>query len=207
MMNFDSILKKIMESPLASGAAGGLLSGGLIGALGNKHARKALGGAAKLGGAAAVGALALAALQRYQAQQAGAQPIAGSPAPVALTPPALEREAAIVVQAMLSAAHADGAMDATERARIGERLRAAGLDDAEFDYVMTGLNAAADPHRIAALAQSEAEAAEIYAASLLVLDVDHWAEQAYLRELKSALKLPEALAVMLEAEVKAPTPL
>ena len=204
-MNFDQVLKKILASPLASGAAGGLLSGGLIGALGNKQARKALGGATKLGGAAAVGALALAALQRYQAQQAGTQQPPAAAGLHTVSAPALEREASLVVQAMLSAAHADGAMDAAERARIAERLRAAGLDDTEFDYVMSALNGAADPYRIAALAQSETEAAEIYAASLLALDVDHWAEQAYLRELKSALKLPEALASMLEAEVKAPT--
>ena len=205
-MNFEQVLKKILSSPLASGAAGGLLSGGLIGALGNKQARKALGGAAKLGGAAAVGALALAALQRYQAQQAGAPLPPASAGPLAVSAPALEREASLVVQAMLSAAHADGSMDASERARIAERLRAAGFDDAEFDYVMSTLNGAADPHRIAALAQNETEAAEIYAASLLAVDVDHWAEQAYLRELKSGLKLPEALAAMLEAEVKTSTP-
>ncbi len=202
-MNFDSVLKKLLASPLASGAAGGLLSGGLIGALGNKQARKALGGAAKLGGAAAVGALALAALQRYQAQQQEpAQTEFAQARQLTAFPPTLEREAALVVQAMISAAHADGAMDAAERARIGDRLRAAGLDDAEFDYVMTQFNAPADPHRVAALAQSEADAAEIYAASLLALDVDHWAEQAYLRELKSALNLPDALAGMVEAEIK-----
>lgn len=200
-MNFDDILKKLLASPMAGGVAGGLLSGGLLGALGNKHARKALGGAAKFGGAAAIGAVALAALQRYQAQQqAGAQ--AAPAAPRGL--PQLERDASIVVQAMISAARADGMLDDIERARIGERLRDAGLGATEFDYVMAEFNAPADPHRIAALAQSEAEAAEIYAASLLALDVDHWAEQAYLQELKRALKLPDALAGMLEAEVKAP---
>lgn len=204
-MNFDSLLKKLLDSPLAGGAAGGLLSGGLIGALGNKQARKALGGAAKLGGAAAIGALAYAALQRYQAQQQAA-PTAALPAtraPAAL-PAQLEREASIVVQAMLSAAHADGALDARERERIADRLRETGLEAAELDYVLVQFAAAADPHRIAGLAQSETEAAEIYAASLLAIDVDHWAEQAYLRELKTALKLPDALAGMLETEVKAP---
>lgn len=202
-MKFDSLLKKLLDSPLAGGAAGGLLSGGLIGALGNKQARKTLGGAAKLGGAAAIGALAYAALQRYQAQQ---QAAASAPAirAASAVPAQLEREASLVVQAMISAAHADGALDARERERIGERLRDAGLEAAELDYVLAQFAAAADPHRIAALAQSQAEAAEIYAASLLAIDVDHWAEQAYLRELKTALKLPDALAGMLETEVKAP---
>lgn len=203
-MKFDSLLKKLLDSPLAGGAAGGLLSGGLIGALGNKQARKALGGAAKLGGAAAIGALAYAALQRYQAQQQAAETAATTGGAPSAPPAQLEREASLVVQAMISAAHADGALDARERERIGERLRDAGLEGAELDYVLAQFAAAADPHRIAALAQSQTEAAEIYAASLLAIDVDHWAEQAYLRELKTALKLPDALAGMLETEVKAP---
>ncbi len=200
-MNFDSVLKKLLASPLAGGAAGGLLSGGLIGALGNKRARKALGGAVKLGGAAAVGALAYAALQRYREQQAGTP----AAAPVPLAPPLLEREAAMIVQAMLSAARADGAVDADEHARIELRLQETGLDATERDYVLKQFEAPADPHRIAALAQTETEAAEIYAASLLAIDVDHWAEQAYLRELQAALKLPDALTGILETEVKAPS--
>ena len=198
------MLKKLLDSPLAAGAAGGLLSSGVLGALGNKGARKALGGAAKLGGAAAVGALALAALQRNHAQQQVSAPTqSGTPAQASATRalPALEREASLVVQAMISAARADGTLDAAERERIGERLRAAGLDSTEFDYVMAQFDAPAGPHRVAALAQSETEAAEIYAASLLALDVDHWAEQAYLAELKRALRLPDAMAGMLEAEV------
>lgn len=202
-MNFDGILKKLLDSPMAGGAAGGLISGGLITALGNKKARKALGGAVQLGGVAAIGALAYAALQRYQAQQqAAATPAATmATAPRALSAQ-LEREASIVVQAMISAAHADGAFDASERERVAARLTESGFAAEEFDYVMQQFDTASDPHRIAALAQSETEAAEIYAATLLAIDVDHWAEQAYLRELKTALKLPDALAGMLETEVK-----
>lgn len=204
-MNFEQILKKVLDSPLAGGAAGGLLSGGLIGALGSKQARRTLGGAAKLGGVAAIGALAYAALQRYQAQQADPAAAGTGASPPAALPARLEREASIVVQAMISAAQADGALDGGERARIGARLQEAGLAAAELDALLAQFATAADPHRIAALAQSEAEAAEIYAASLLAIDVDHWAEQAYLRELKTALKLPDALAGLLEAEVRTPT--
>jgi uncharacterized membrane protein YebE (DUF533 family) len=199
-MNFDKLLSRVLDSPLAGGAAGGLLSGGLVTALGNKQARKALGSAAKLGGVAAIGALAYAALQRYQAQQAAATaaPVT-APSP---SPSGLQREAAMLVQAMISAARADGTLDETERGRIGARLREFGLAPADFDAVMREWDAPSDPHRIASLAQSEAEAAEVYAASLLAIETDHWAEQAYLRELKTALGLPAELTGMLEEDVR-----
>jgi len=199
-MNLDKLLSSLLNSPLAGGAAGGLLSGGLVSALGNKSARKALGGAAKLGGVAAIGALAYAAVQRYQSQQA-ASPATPAAAP-ALAAPRLEREAAMLVQAMISAARADGALDESERGQISARLRESGIAAADLDAVMREWDAPSDPHRIASLAQTEAEGAEIYAASLLAIEIDHWAEQAYLRELKTALALPEELAGILEAEVK-----
>ncbi len=199
-MNFDKLLSRLLDSPLAGGAAGGLLSGGLVTALGSKNGRKALGSAAKLGGVAAIGALAYAALQRYQAQQAAPAPTP-TPAPPQ-SASVLQREAAMLVQAMISAARADGALDEGERARIGARLREFGFASADFDAVMRQWDAPSDPHRIASLARSEAEAAEVYAASLLAIEIDHWAEQAYLRELKTALGLPEQLTGMLEADVR-----
>jgi len=199
-MNLDKLLSNLLNSPLASGAAGGLLSGGLVSALGSKDARKALGSAARLGGVAAIGALAYAALQRYQSQQAAPQQAAPAPA-APLAAPTLEREAAMLVQAMISAARADGTLDAAEREQISARLREFGVAPGDLDVVMGQWDAPSDPHRIASLARSEAESAEVYAASLLAIEADHWAEQAYLRELRTALKLPEALAGMLEAEV------
>jgi len=199
-MNLDKLLSKLLDSPLAGGAAGGLLSGGLVTALGSKGGRKVLGSAAKLGGVAAVGALAYAALQRYQAQQSA--PTTTPAAPPALSAPALAREAAMVVQAMISAARADGALDVAERERIAARLPELGIAPGDLDAVMREWDAPSDPHRIASLARSEAEAAEVYAASLLAIELDHWAEQAYLRELKTALRLPDELSGMLEAEVR-----
>ena len=57
----------------------------------------------------------------------------------------------------------------------------------------------ADPHRIAGLARSPQEASEIYLASVLAIEPDHWAEQAYLEALRKALKIEPELARQLEA--------
>ncbi len=208
-MNLETLLSKVLSNPAISGAGGGLLAGGLMTALGNKQARHFLGGATKLGAAAAVGALAVEALRRYRARETdpGATKTMAAPR-LALSSvaseqaqvidPALER----MVIAMLSAARADGELDAEETARIEERLATIEVDAGVRAHALAVLDQPADPYRVAKLAENENQAAELYLASLCAIKTDHWAETAYLKELQSALRLPQALVDELTASLQ-----
>ncbi len=198
-MALDKILSQVMSSPLARGAAGGLLSSGLLAALTNKHGRKLLGGTAKLGAAAAVGALAVEALRRYQAR--ASEPITTSPV-LDTPPPTLNATQERVLLAMLSAVKADGAIDEVERARIAEHLAQEGITAARGERLLATLERTSDPHSIARLASDESSAVELYTASVLVMDPDHWAEQAYLRELAQALKLAPELVAEISSTIR-----
>lgn len=69
MINIDKILGQILNSSQGKTLAGGLLVGGLAGALTGKAGQKMASTALKLGGAAAVAGLAYSAYQRYRATQ------------------------------------------------------------------------------------------------------------------------------------------
>jgi len=199
------------------GLAGGALAGGLVSVLlGSKGARKLGGKALTYGGLAVVGALAYSAYRNWQAQQAG-QP---APAPVqagqplALPPPETpfhpahapggENALALtLLHAMIAAAKADGHVDADERARIVGRLDDIGLSAEDRDFLEEELAAPVDIDRLVREATTPAVAAEIYAASLLVITPDNPAEQAYLQLLAARLGLDPGLKVELEKAVAA----
>ncbi len=201
------------------GLAGGALAGGLVSVLlGSKGARKLGGKALTYGGLAVVGALAYSAYRNWQAQQSG-QPV---PAPVqagqplALPPPETPFHPAhapggegtlalTLLHAMIAAAKADGHVDADERARIVGRLDDIGLSAEDRDFLEEELAAPIDIERLVREATTPAVAAEIYAASLLVITPDHPAEQAYLQLLAARLGLDPGLKLELEKAVAAAT--
>ncbi len=104
-----------------------------------------------------------------------------------------------LLQAMISAARADGTLDADEQERIQSQLARAELAAEEKAHLFDLMNQPADPHRIARLARTPEEGAELYLASVLAIEPDHWAEQAYLNTLRDALALSPDLARELEA--------
>ena len=199
------------------GAGGGALAGGLAAILlGTKTGRKLGGEALKLGGMAAVGALAYKA---YRDWQAGKQPaLAGSQqpaqqAPVPMLPapsgtpfnPSTPNEqqalARHLLRAMIAAAKADGHVDAQEQARIFAEMDKLPLAADDKAFVMDELRAKLDIDAVAGAASTPEEAAEIYAASLLAIDVDNAAERGYLSMLAARLKLDDALIAHLQQNV------
>jgi uncharacterized membrane protein YebE (DUF533 family) len=171
--------------------AGGL--GALVGAVlggGGGAAKGAVGG----GAMAILGTLALTALKNYQAGATGAAAAApmGEAAPVApeevqaLTDPATER---LVLRAMISAAKADGQVDQKEMQAIAGKISGDGVTDAERQFVIEEMTRPLDVHALAAEVNSPAVAAEIYAASILAIDIDSEAERQYLRDLARATGL------------------
>ena len=83
----------------------------------------------------------------------------------------------------------------------GELLKLTG--DAELQHwLQAELNKPLDPAEIARAASSPEMAAEMYVASVLMVDEEHFMERAYLEELARQLKLDPALKVELEAQVR-----
>ena len=186
--------------------------------LGTKTGRKLGGEALKLGGMAAVGALAYKAYRDWQAGKQAApataqpsqQPVPMLPAPSG-TPfnpssdAGQQTLARHLLRAMIAAAKADGHVDAQEQARIFAEMDKLPLSADDKAFVMDELRAKLDVDAVAGAAATPEEAAEIYAASLLSIDVDNAAERGYLAMLAARLKLDDALVAHLHGNVAAAT--
>lgn len=182
------------------GLAVGALAGGLLGLLvGTETGRKVGGGALKLGSLAALGGLAWKAYQSYQSGSTGAVAPAAPPV-VAASAEAQQKLAAASIIAMIQAAKADGHVDDRERAAILSRVGP--VEAAAKAFLDTELASPLDLDRVASLASSPAEAAHLYAASLLAIDPDQTAEKAYLDALAGKLGLDPGLVAEITAQVK-----
>ncbi len=188
----------------------GAIAGGVLGVLMSGNARKLVGTGVQVGGAALVGALAYRAYQDWKDGKS-ADTAPGAPAALAPPTPAFmpDTEAGIenlslrLVQAMVAATKADGHVTTAERARIMGQLPNLGLGDDAQALIAAEIDAPFDVNRIAALATTEAEAAEIYAASLLVIDPEAPAEKGYLAMLAARLGLDAGLVAHLHAKAAA----
>jgi uncharacterized membrane protein YebE (DUF533 family) len=195
-------------SVAVGGAAGGLL-GLLVGGKKKGH----LGGAFSHGGAAMLGALASRAYENWQQGKAPAQaPVAALPEAERVPQRFLPAAAAgadgqpfelSLVRAMIAAAKADGHIDEAERRHIFERVETLGLDAEGKAFVFDALAGQAGVSEIAALAATPEQAAEIYLASRLAVDIGQPEERAWLEALAGRLRLPEGLAAHLDRQVEA----
>ncbi|MFZ5690868.1 MAG: tellurite resistance TerB family protein [Pseudomonadota bacterium] len=200
------------------GIGGGAVAGGLAALLmGSKSGRKMAGTALQLGGMAVVGALAYKAYRDWQTGKTVTQstvPVAGPsplPAPPADTPfaPAQEAEQQSLgrhlLRAMIAAAKADGHIDAKEQAAIFAEMDKLPLDTDDKAFVMDELRKPLDVDAVAGAARCPEEAASIYTASLLAIDIDNPSERAYLGLLAARLNLDDALVKHLHATVEGAT--
>lgn len=198
------------------GAGGGALAGGLAALLlGTKTGRKIGGEALKLGGMAAVGALAYKAYRDWQSgKEAAIAPATQQPSVPMLPPPSgtpfnpssesgQQRLARHLLRAMIAAAKADGHIDAQEQARIFAEMDKLPFAADDKAFVMDELRAKLDIDAVAGAAENPEEAAEIYTASLLAIDIDNAAERGYLAMLAARLKLDDALVAHLQQTVAA----
>ena len=188
---------------LLSGAGGGAMAAGVMGLLlGNRKARKLGGKVITYGGLTALGVLAYKAYGNWQAQQ-GQAATQATPMTIDRLPPAqAEEHSRGILKALIAAAKADGHVDARERQLIEEEV-AKLTDDPELQrWLDAELNKPLDPVAVAAEATSPEMAAEMYLASVLLVDEEHFMERAYLDELARQLKLDAALKAELEAQVR-----
>lgn len=187
---------------LLGGAGGGALAAGAMGLLlGNKKARKFGGKALTYGGLAALGVIAYKAYGNWQAQQASAP--RGEPQTIDRLPAAqVELHSQAILKALVAAAKADGHVDERERALIeGEFVK---LDnDRELQqWLHAELNKPLDPADVARAASTPEMAAEMYIASVMLVDEESFMEKSYLDELARQLKLEPGLKAELEKQVR-----
>lgn len=184
----------------------GAIAGGLLGVLLTGGGRRLLGTGAKIGASALIGGLAY---QAYQDWKNGKQPAAAAPealpAPEGSAfrptdPAAANALAEKLLRAMVSAAKADGHVSDDERTRIDGALQKLGLESEAEAMIRSELDAPLDVRRVAAMATTDAEKAEIYAATLLVVDEQSLEEKGYLAMLAAAMNLDGELVKHLHAK-------
>lgn len=183
------------QSALGKGA----IAGGLLGVLFTSGGRRLIGTGAKVGGAALIGGLAYKAYQDWKAgKPIGVEPVGELPSPEGTVFMPQDETAANalaekLLRAMVAVAKADGHVTPEERALIDGALGKMGLETGAAQMISAELDAPLDVRRIAGMAGSAEEAAEIYAASLLVANEQSLEEKGYLAMLAAALNLEDDL--------------
>jgi len=176
------------QENLALGAFGALLGSVLGGGTGS--VKGAIGG----GALAMLGALAYNALKGTP-QETKEVPLGLKAPATAAEKEQMEDQAGLVIKAMINAAKADGQIDRDEVQRIIGKLGEAGLDQKTRDFVLAEMNKPMDTEELVAAAKGNPQlAAQVYAASLLGVEVDTPGERAYLEDLAKRLGLvPQAV--------------
>ncbi len=171
-------------------AVGGLaaLAGALLGG-GGDAVKGALGG----GLLAVLGGLAMNALKNQGApgsgQAFGAAPLGLRAPETASEEAVLEQRALVLIRAMVSAAKADGEIDAAERGRIAGQVKDSGAGAEALEFLLAEMQKPQDVAGLVAQVRGPEEAVEVYAASLLAIEVDTAAEREYLARLARSLGL------------------
>ena len=187
---------------LLSGAGGGAWAAGAMGLLlGSKKARNVGGKVAVYGGLAALGVLAYKAYGNWNAQKGTAPQ--GEPQTLDRLPPAqVELHSQAILKALVAAAKADGHIDDRERQLIEGEFTKLDNDQELQHWLHAELNKPLDPADVARAASTPEMAAEMYIASVMLVDEESFMEKSYLDELARQLKLEPGLKVELEKQVR-----
>ncbi len=208
---------QILDTPgkkLAAGGAGAAL-------LFTETGRDIAGAALKFGGIAALAGLAYQAWQKHRDEQdrgeqdgevpshsASSQPLASrnippntlgtEPPPLPASyapsdPAAQETLARTIMVAMVTAAKADGAVDADEQSNILNHATELKLDGEEQDFLFAELGKPFDMEPVVQSARTPEIAAEVYAASVIAVGTPSPAEGHYLKRLAGRLSLPDGV--------------
>jgi len=187
-------------NPLAIGGLAAL-AGSLLGG-GRSSVKGAVGG----GALALLGSLALNALKNLNTQTADQEALSAAELPVELRDPVnaveeseLQSKAALILRAMINAAKADGQISDAEIQRILGKIEEGGVSAEERTFVQNEMRRPLDLDNLIREVSSPQVAAEVYAASLLAIEVDTPAERDYLRRLAHGLGLDEGVVQRLHA--------
>lgn len=174
---------------LGGGGVLGSVLGGLLG--GGRGGGAGLGGMA---GSALISVLASALLNRGGGAQAAVPAQDMMATPVEADPEHAQRNALLLIRAMIAAAKADGQIDAEEQRRIVGKLKEAGADAEACAFVEREIAQPSSLDALVAAVPDAMTAAQVYMASLFAINVDTPAEKAYLAALAKRLGLPEMSA-------------
>ncbi|MNH11868.1 Inner membrane protein YebE [compost metagenome] len=145
--------------------------------------------------------IAYKAYGNWQAKQGAA--VQGEPQTLDRLPPAqAEQHSQAILKALVAAAKSDGHVDERERALIEGEFVKLSSDQELQHWLHAELNKPLDPADVARAASTPEMAAEMYIASVMLVDEEHFMERAYLDELARQLKLDPALKSELENQVK-----
>ncbi|NLF53763.1 MAG: tellurite resistance TerB family protein [Thauera phenolivorans] len=189
--------------PEATGGGLGDLLGGLLGGGASTGSSSARSSALGKTGMAILATIAMAALKNRMtggARSANLTPELQQEASRLTTPGAEE----LVLRAMISAAKADSKVDEAEVQRLVGRIDDDGVSAEEKEFLMQELRKPLDIRALVADVNSPALAAEVYAASLLAIDVDTQAEADYLRTLAAELGLDDETVAQIHELTGAP---
>ncbi len=226
MFDAKRLLDQLAGSGAAGGFAGGLAGGALASALMGKKGRKLTKSAVKVGGLALVGGLAYKAWQNHKqgAAASAAAPAASAATATGMTAPPVEdvpqgtgflpapgdeagaqQLSQLMVRAMISAAKADGQVDTRESGMILQQVNSLPLDDEAKAFLFAEYSRPLDIEGLVAAVDSPEHAAEVYAASALVIHPASPAERFYLDSLARGLGLEAGLVRQLESAVASST--
>ncbi len=200
----EQVQEYMRENKLEAGAIlGGL--GALI--LGTQTGRSIAVGAAKLGALALIGGLAYKAYQNYQEGRPLITERSTLPEPApsgsGFDEASISNEATIsYIRAMITAAAADGRLDANEQQRIIGSLKDQGLDAGAEEFLARELNNPASIESLVRSASSPQEKIQLYTAARIAIEPDTAAEQNFLAILANDLGLDPELVQHVNASAR-----
>lgn len=107
-----------------------------------------------------------------------------------------------LIRAMIASAYADGILDGNEREGILARLEDVNLSNEERQFITRELLSPANMDDIVKEANTPELAQQVYAVSLLAIDVDTETERHYLKTLASKLNLDGDTVRQIHAELE-----
>ena len=110
-------------------------------------------------------------------------------------------DATLLIRAMIAAANADGAIDPQERERILGKLETLQLSEEEHAFLDREFLSPADLDGIVRGVKTREMAQQVYAVSLLAIDVDTEAEREYMATLARNLGLDDSNVKRIQTEL------
>lgn len=210
MIDAKRLLDQLVGSGAAGGFAGGLAGGALANILAGKKGKKLAGSALKLGGLALVGGLAYKAWQNYQqgASASSGGGIETPPAGGAFLPEANDARGTsalsmLLARSMIAAAKADGHINTQESQAILNQINGLDLPAEDKAFLFEEYGRPLDIQALTGDVDSPEHAAEVYAASVLMVDPPSAPERIYLDTLARELGLAAGLVEQIHATVTA----
>ncbi len=184
------VLKSVLGGAGASGSGLGGLLGGVLGSGGSS-------------GGGLLGGLAEAALKQFgQNQASSTAPVTSEQCvPEGMNQQQANEEATLLIRAMINAAKADGRVDREETENILQRL--GDITQDEIDFVRQEL---AQPLDIEGFIRSVPRGMEqqVYAMSLMAIDLDTNPEAKYLHQLAQGLRMSQQVCNQINQQLGAP---